>query len=895
MIIDASIQTHCVMNRILLIAFLVGTVACTAEKAPRSDPGARMVSDPYISFTKERALEVVASGFNAGDGYGEVWIRDYNTFLELSAEVFEPAILKENLMVFFRMQGADGNIIDGFIPRAKAGGQPYDYIYTDLEPRYAGHKNTVETDQESSLVQAVSKYIQVTGDTAILRERIGEVPVSERLEMAMEFLMDHRYDLEYGLLWGATTADWGDVQPEHEWGVFLTEETHYSIDIYDNAMFLIALDNLMEMAPVTIPRWKVVREQVAANVRKHLWDPERKKFIPHLYLKGSPFPEDFNEEEIFYHGGTAVAIEAGLLSRQEIRASLDHMIANMNASGAASIGLTLYPAYPDGFFMNPSMHAYGYQNGGDWTWFGGRMIQQLVRYGFVEEAYEQLLPMVKRVKENNGFYEWYTVENQPRGSGTFRGSAGVLYKAIRLLEEAADEQHSGLPHIVIILVDDMGYGDPGCYNPDSRIPTPHIDGIAREGMRFTDAHAAGSLCHPSRYGLITGRYPFRTDLSVWRDKPTIEADRVTLPSMLRSQGYHTTMVGKWHLGFNETGYRNPLTGGPVDRGFDSFFGIRASTDIPPYFYIRGRYAVDPPTDTIPASFSEGWSPIQGAFWRKGAIAPGLKLEDVLPRFTEEAISVIRDHPVGEYREKPLMLYLAYPAPHTPWLPSDEFAGKSGAGMYGDFMMMVDAQIGRVISALDDAGLLQNSLLVITSDNGPVWYYADRKRFGHDSSGGFRGMKGDAWEAGHRMPFIVRWPGYVEQGSVSDQVIGFTDLFATLAEVTGAEPKAGAGRDSYSFLPVLMGMHPEYRSIRPPLVLRSASGATTIRSGDWKLIDRLGSGGFSEPGFLEPGPGDPAGQLYNLSEDPFEIQNLYSRYPDVVDRLQAEMHRVLGDK
>lgn len=881
------------MNRILLIAVFVGMVSCAGTHDRREDLRSRVQSDENIAFTREKAVEVVRSGFNAGEGYGEVWIRDYNTFIELSAEVYEPALLKENLLVFFRMQGEDGNILDGFIPMEQVEERNYEYFYSDLEPRYAGHKNTVETDQETSLVQAVYKYLQVTGDTSILEEPIGGVTVSDRLEIAMDFLMDHRYDQGYGLLWGATTTDWGDVQPEHDWGVYLTEDTHYAIDIYDNAMFLIALDNLMEMRPESITRWKAIREQVANNVRRFLWDPEDQKFIPHIYLDGSPFPQDFNEREIYYHGGTAVAIEAGILTREEVKASLDHMVANMDASGAASIGLTLYPAYPDGYFKNKSMVAYGYQNGGDWSWFGGRMIQQLIRYGFLEEAYEQIQPMVKRVKENDGFYEWYTIDNQPRGSGTFRGSAGVLHKAITMLEEAVFRARAGLPHIVIILVDDMGYGDPGCYNPESRIPTPQIDRIAREGMRFTDAHAAGALCHPSRYGLITGRYPFRTDLSVWPKEPTIEKDRVTLPSMLRSRGYQTAMVGKWHLGFMERGYQHPLSGGPVDRGFDSFFGIRASTDIPPYFYIRNDRAVEPPTDSIQASSSEGWSPIQGAFWRAGGIAPGLQLKEVLPRFTREAISVIRNYAAEEKREQPLMLYLAYPAPHTPWLPSPEYEGKSGAGTYGDFLMMVDAQIGSVRSALEEAGMLENTLLIFSSDNGPVWYDTDEERFGHDSSGGLRGMKGDAWEAGHRMPLLVRWPGEVKQGTVSDQVVGFTDLLATLAEVTGTELEEGAGPDSYSFLPVLMGLQPHDQPIRPPLVLRSANGAMTIRSGDWKLIDQLGSGGFSKPGLIEPGPGDPAGQLYLLSEDRSERHNLYSERPEEVTRLLTEMQKVVG--
>jgi arylsulfatase A len=450
-----------------------------------------------------------------------------------------------------------------------------------------------------------------------------------------------------------------------------------------------------------------------------------------------------------------------------------------------------------------------------------------------------------------------------------------------------------LPNIVIILVDDMGYGDPGCYNPLSKIPTPTIDQLAMDGMRFTDAHAAGPLCHPSRYGLITGRYPFRTDISLWPEKPLIEEGQATIATLLKSRGYHTAMVGKWHLGFYENGYENPLAGGPVDRGFDSFFGIRASTDIPPYFYIRDDHAVDPPTDSIGASSSEDWSPIQGRFWRAGGIAPGLELKDVLPRFTQEAIQVIEDHSRGDtHKGQPLLLYLAYPAPHTPWLPSPEFQGKSGAGMYGDFLMMVDAQIAQVLDALDQAGMSDNTLLVFSSDNGPVWYDADVKRFGHDCSGGLRGMKADAWEAGHRMPFIVRWPCRVKQGSVSDQTICFTDILATLADAAGVDLPVEAGPDSYSFLPVLMGEQNEDQPVRPPIVMKSGNGAMMIRSGDWKLIDRLGSGGFSVPHRIEPVPGGPEGQLYNLAEDPGEMNNLYSEHPDVVARLKSEMQQIV---
>jgi hypothetical protein len=409
-------------------------LGCGQGSEKNSNLKEQIRSNPYFPYVKQKAIETVKTGFNAGDGYGEVWIRDYNTFLQVSAAVFEPEVLKENLLIFFRMQGKDGNIIDGFIPREKAG-SGYDYVYSDLEPRYAGHKNTVETDQESSLVQAVFKYIRFTGDKTILDVKVGEKSIAERLEWAMDFLVTNRLNNEYGLLWGATTADWGDVQPEHDWGVFLTDDTHYAIDIYDNAMFLIALDNLTALLPETREKWKPIRDQIADNCRKYLWDDSKQKFIPHIYLNGSPFPDGFDENEIYYHGGTAIAIEAGLLSKEEIRTALGQMIKNVEASGAGSIGLTMYPPYPSGFFKNKSMYPFGYQNGGDWTWFGGRMIQQLIRYGFELEAYEQIQPMVARVQENNGFFEWYTVGNQPKGSGTFRGSAGVLFTAILMLEE----------------------------------------------------------------------------------------------------------------------------------------------------------------------------------------------------------------------------------------------------------------------------------------------------------------------------------------------------------------------------------------------------------------------------------------------------------------------------
>ncbi|QDT06409.1 Arylsulfatase [Rubripirellula lacrimiformis] len=443
------------------------------------------------------------------------------------------------------------------------------------------------------------------------------------------------------------------------------------------------------------------------------------------------------------------------------------------------------------------------------------------------------------------------------------------------------------PHIVVILVDDMGYGDPGCFNPDSKIATPHIDSLARNGMRFTDAHAAGPLCHMSRYGLMTGRYPFRTDVSKWPKQALIQPDQVTIASVLKGRGYHTSMVGKWHLGFDESGYDQPLPGGPVDCGFDSFFGIRASTDIPPYFYIQDNLAVAPPTDTIEAKSSPGWSPIQGQFWRSGGIAPGMELKDVLPKFTDKAVSVISDH-ANKDDQSPLFLYLALPAPHTPWLPSQEFSGKSQAGMYGDFAMMVDAQVGRVLESLDQAGMSDDTMVVFSSDNGPTWYPKDIERFGHDSVAGLRGMKADAWEGGHRIPFIVRWPDHVDAGSSCDQMISFVDVLATFAELTGVQLGDDDGPDSFSFLSLLKGHD---KPIRETLALASGANLMMVRSGAWKLITGLGSGGFTKPSRISPKPGEPKGQLYDLANDPGETTNLYQTQADRVTRMTETLTQI----
>jgi cellobiose phosphorylase len=401
-----------------------------------------VLDDPLMAQVDSMARAVAATGFNAGDGYKEVWIRDLNTFICLSLQVMDTTEVRDALDTFLDFQGPEGDIPDAFVSDVDTSAVPYRYRYSRARPKLAAHKNTVETDQESSLVQAACQYVKMTGDTAWLASKRGGKTVLQRLEDAMSYLRNRKWNDEYGLITGATTADWGDVQPEHGWGVEIDEHTHYAIDIYDNAMWVLALGDLAELcreAGANSPgtQWLALKEEVKANVRKYLWDPERRKFHPHLYLDGSPFPEELDEEAIYYHGGTAVAALAGILSREEVAEANARMLENVAAAGAQSIGLTLYPAYPSGTFANPMMGAYQYQNGGDWTWFGARMIQALVQRGFLHEAYDELQPMLQRVADQGGFYEWYKLDGTPVGSGTYRGAAGVLFKADEMLRAAA--------------------------------------------------------------------------------------------------------------------------------------------------------------------------------------------------------------------------------------------------------------------------------------------------------------------------------------------------------------------------------------------------------------------------------------------------------------------------
>jgi hypothetical protein len=425
-----------------VLAALGSQAADDQQKQPTERELARTIlADRTLPEVRQMAKDLLKSGLNAGSGYGEVWIRDLNTFIELGLQVNPKERLRDALLTFFKFQGTNGDIVDGYIPLDEAKVK-YAYRTSPLAPGLMAHKNTVETDQEASLVQAVRKFVSVTGDVTILEEQIAGVRVRDRLGHALEYVTTERWDKTHGLVWGATTADWGDVQPESPWGVELDGDSHRALDIYDNAMLVIAINDYLHLLHNNEPeadRWARVRDDLKRSIRKHLWDEKKQKFIPHVYLEGSPFPKDFDENAIYYHGGTAVAIEAGLLSRNDIARSLELMVGNVRAAGAASIGLTVYPPYPEGFFKNPAMRSpYSYQNGGDWCWFGGRMIQALIREGYVMEAYTELRPMIERVKRTGGFHEWWSRDNQPRGSAQFRGSAGVLGQAIDLLLEWAE-------------------------------------------------------------------------------------------------------------------------------------------------------------------------------------------------------------------------------------------------------------------------------------------------------------------------------------------------------------------------------------------------------------------------------------------------------------------------
>lgn len=429
------------------------------------------------------------------------------------------------------------------------------------------------------------------------------------------------------------------------------------------------------------------------------------------------------------------------------------------------------------------------------------------------------------------------------------GCIGGLLVLSLIAQKVKAQKTQKLPNIIFIMVDDMGYGDIKAFNPDSKIATPQLDRLAESGMIFTDAHACASSCVPSRYGLLTGQYPFRMKSFKWQNEPLIDEDRMTMASVLQKNGYRTGMVGKWHLGFDYSDYDN-LKGGPVDRGFDYYFGISRSLDQQDYYYIEDRQAVQPPTEHVAASAGYGKNGWQGPFWREGKGGKDFKHDEVLGTFTQKSIDFIEG---AANDPNPFFLYLALASPHTPWLISEQFKGTSEIGDWGDWVAENDHSIGLVLQAVYDQGLRENTLIFLTSDNGPVWWPEDIQKYGHRSTSIYRGMKFDAWEGGHRMPFIASWPGVIERGSQSDQIISNTDMLATFADLVGEPLPANAGEDSYSILNALYSKD-KGKPIREAIVGRPDNKDLYIRQGDWKLIG--------------------TDQLYNLANDPSETTNVF---------------------
>lgn len=458
------------------------------------------------------------------------------------------------------------------------------------------------------------------------------------------------------------------------------------------------------------------------------------------------------------------------------------------------------------------------------------------------------------------------------------------------------------PNLLCLLCDDLGYGDLHCLNPAGRIATPQLDRLASEGLAFTAAHSSSAVCTPTRYGILTGRYNWRSRLKSGvlggYSPHLIEPGRLTVPALLRQHGYHTACIGKWHLGMDlplqaggvaseksggwQVAYSQPIRNGPNAVGFDYFFGISASLDMPPYTYIENDRFVAIPT-------------VEKTWIRKGPAAADFEASDVLPKLTAQAVDYLTRRAPAARQGQPFFLYLTFTSPHTPIVPTPEWQGRSGLNPYADFVMQTDAAVGRVLAALEQQDLATNTLVIFTSDNGcsPAANVAELERRGHYPSAGSRGYKADLFDGGHHIPFLVRWPGVVRPGTRSEQLICLTDLMATCADLLGTRLPANAGEDSVSVLPALRGT--DTGPLREAVVHHSINGSFALRQGEWKLELCPGSGGWSAP---KPGSplerGLPAVQLYNLRADPAEQTNLQSAHPEIVQRLTRLLEQYVRD-
>ncbi|MFW5761192.1 MAG: sulfatase family protein [Cyclobacteriaceae bacterium] len=444
------------------------------------------------------------------------------------------------------------------------------------------------------------------------------------------------------------------------------------------------------------------------------------------------------------------------------------------------------------------------------------------------------------------------------------------------------------PNIVFIMADDMGYGDVGIYNPNSKIPTPNMDQIAREGMYFTDAHSPSSVCSPTRYGVLTGRYAWRTWLKEGGlgpfDKLMVDTARYTVADLLKDQGYATAIIGKWHMGLTYQDsidfYSPPLKPGPLELGFDYFFGINHSLNMSPLVFIENHHTVGTPNVPAPPEvFTNHGNMMMVKGWRH---------EEVGPTFTRKAVEFINKQ-VNENPDQPFYLHLMTSAPHRPLYPPDFIRGRSQAGKRGDMVAEVDWTVGEVVKTLKEKGIYENTLIVVTSDNGAIGgeqsmdedsVAGDPIQYDHQGNYVWRGRKTQIWEGGHRVPFIARWPGKIAAGTSSNEHLCLTDWMATVAGIFEVELPVDAAEDSYNMLPVLLGQ-PYQAPLREALVSHSAFGVYAIRQGKWKLIEGQGSGGWGDSKTFDY----PPGQLYDMEVDSLETNNLYEQHPEVVESLE----------
>jgi len=498
------------------------------------------------------------------------------------------------------------------------------------------------------------------------------------------------------------------------------------------------------------------------------------------------------------------------------------------------------------------------------------------------------------------------------GTATFLTMMG--HREGRAVGDSKREKQRPLPNIVIIYADDLGYGDVACYNSQSKVQTPNLNKLAERGIRFTDAHSPSTVCTPSRYSLLTGRMCFRTGLRgvfTGVDGPLIEKGRLTLAQLLQDHGYATACIGKWHVGMTflkpdgqpvtprgggikkvrQVDFRKPIQDGPVDVGFDYFFGTACcpTTDWL-YAYIENNRFVEAPTE-LTSPKTTHW--LEYEHFRTGLKARNFDFRNVELVFLDKSEKFLKNH-IRQQPQKPFFLYHSTQAVHLPAMPAPQFVGTTPAGPLGDFIYEFDDIVGRLMKTLETLGVADNTLVIVTSDNGPEIVVTQmQEQFGHDSASPWRGFKRDNWEGGHRVPLIACWPGKIRPGSVTDQTVCQTDLLATFAAIVGAKLPEDAGEDSFNILPAFLGEQQD-RPIRDYTLHQTIRNALSIRHGPWKLLAHKGSGGNRyDDTYLksfEIADTDPEapGQLYNLSTDPREQHNLYSQYPEIA----AEMKRKL---